>query len=253
MHGIGRREALWQVKGLGGKTPLPLFEASGEGLPEFHVELPPLQIAEQVFEDYIGTRLTLREHPISLLQNKIRYTIQASQLRDTPDGSWVDVCGLVITRQRPGTASGVIFLTLEDQTATSNFVVWPKMFEKARGTVMTGRLLKVSGRLQREGIVTHVIANRITDMSYLLDTLGDSETAGDMIDPTRDNADEAKRPIPAKEAKRAGKTSPGNRLAPAKDRPILPRPRNISGYYNSGGARHPRQQANKLFPSRDFH
>ncbi|MEP3890947.1 MAG: error-prone DNA polymerase [Hellea sp.] len=245
-HGVGRREALWQVKGLGGKTPLPLFEGAGEGLPEFHVDLPPLQIAEQVFEDYIGTRLTLREHPISLLQDSIGHTIRASQLRDTPDGSWVDVCGLVITRQRPGTASGVIFLTLEDQTATSNIVVWPKMFEKARGTVMTGRLLKISGRLQREGIVTHIIASRITDMSYLLDTLGDSEVAGDMIDPTRDNADEAKRPIPSKD-------SSGNRLALAKGRPVLPRQRNISGYYNAGGARHPRQQANKLFPSRDFH
>ena len=122
---------------------------------------------------------------------------------------------------------------------------------------MTGRLLKIRGKLQREGIVTHVIANRIEDLSYLLDTLGDAESAGGMIDPTRDNADEARRPIPAKEAsrmaKQKGTSTPGNRLANSKDRPKPPAKRNISGYYNSGGARHPRQQANKLFPSRDFH
>ena len=256
-HGLGRRDALWQVKGLGGPKPLPLFEAQGEGLPEFQIDLPALQTAEQVFEDYVGTRLTLREHPVSLLQEAIGPTVRAADLRDTPDSSWVDVCGLVITRQRPGTASGVIFLTLEDQTATSNIVVWPNMFEKARGTVMTGRLLKIRGKLQREGIVTHVIANRIEDMSFLLDTLGDAQSAGDMIDPTRDNADEARRPIPAKEAsrmaKQQGQRVAGNRLANSKDRPKEPAMRNISSYYNSGGARHPRQQANKLFPSRDFH
>jgi len=123
---------------------------------------------------------------------------------------------------------------------------------------MAGRLLKIRGKLQREGIVTHVIANQITDLSYLLDTLGDAGRAGDRLDPSRDNADEARRPVPAKdasrEAKQKGQRSLGNRLSPAKDRAMLPK-RNISGYYNSGGggARHPRQQANKLFPSRDFH
>ena len=115
---------------------------------------------------------------------------------------------------------------------------------------MTGRLLKISGKLQREGIVSHVIANRITDLSYLLDTLGDAGAAGENINPSHDNADEARRPIPAKEAQRTGKTAPGNRISPTKDRPLK---RNISGYYAGGGARHPRQQANKLFPSRDFH
>lgn len=251
-HGLNRRDALWAVKGLGGEKPLPLFEANGEGLPTLMASLPEMAAGEHVFEDYVGTRLTLREHPVELLKDKIGRTVRATDLRDTPDGNWVDVCGLVITRQRPGTASGVIFLTLEDQTATSNIVIWPKIFEKCRAAVMTGRLLKIRGKLQREGIVTHVIANHIEDTSYLLDTLGDAKSAGDMIDPTRDNADEARRPIPAKEAKREGKASPSNRLAPPKDRPTTEK-RNISGYYNSGGARHPRQQANKLFPSRDFH
>lgn len=252
-HGMNRRDALWAVKGLGGEKPLPLFANLGEGLPQSSASLPLMDLREEVFEDYIGTRLTLREHPVTLLQPDIGQTLPAKDLRNCVDGRRVEVCGLVITRQRPGTASGVIFLTLEDGTGVSNIVVWPNIFEKKRKAVMTGRLLKIRGKLQREGIVTHVIANQITDMSYLLDTLGDAGSAGDNINPSHDNADEARRPIPAKEAKRAGKLAPGNRLSPAKDRPILPK-RNISGYYaGGGGARHPRQQANKLFPSRDFH
>jgi len=251
---LNRRDALWTVKGLGAEKPLPLFAAAGEGIPALDVNLPVMDLREEVFEDYIGTRLTLREHPVTLLREEIGRTLPSQNLRDTVDGQWVEVCGLVITRQRPGTASGVIFLTLEDGTGVSNIVVWPKMFDKRRKAVMAGRLLKIRGKLQREGIVTHVIANQITDLSYLLDTLGDALSTGDNINPSIDNADEAKRPIPAKEAKRSGFKSPGNRLAPAKDRPIVPKRRNISGYYNAGGgARHPRQQANKLFPSRDFH
>jgi len=252
-HDLNRRDALWAVKGLGGEKPLPLFENLGEGLLNKGANLPIMELREEVFEDYIGTRLTLREHPVSLLQVEIGSTIPSCDLRNTVDGRWVEVCGLIITRQRPGTASGVIFLTLEDGTGVSNIVVWPNMFEKRRKAVMAGRLLKIRGKLQREGIVTHVIANQIEDLSYLLDTLGDASGVGQNINPTHDNADEAKRPIPAKEAKREGKTSYGDKLSPAKDRPILPN-RNISGYYNSGGGvRHPRQQANKLFPSRDFH
>ena len=249
-HGLNRRDALWAVKGLGGEKPLSLFASLGEGQPETSTPLPLMDLREEVFEDYIGTRLTLREHPVTLLQSDIGPTCPAKDLRETVDGRRIEVCGLVITRQRPGTASGVIFLTLEDGTGVSNIVIWPSMFEGARRAVMTGRLLKISGKLQREGIVSHVIANRITDMSYLLDTLGDAGATGENINPSHDNADEARRPVPAKEAQRTGQTTAGNRLSPAKDRPPK---RNISGYYAGGGARHPRQQANKLFPSRDFH
>lgn len=256
-HGLNRRDALWAVKGLGGEKPLPLFENLGEGLPDSAVSLTIMDLREEVFEDYIGTRLTLREHPVTLLQSDIGRVLPSKDLRDTVDGRRVEVCGLVITRQRPGTASGVIFLTLEDGTGVSNIVVWPSMFEKKRKAVMAGRLLKIRGKLQREGIVTHVIANQITDLSYLLDTLGDAGSAGDRLNPTHDNADEARRPVPAKEAsreaKQKGQRSPGSRPSPAKDRAASSK-RNISGYYNAGGgARHPRQQANKLFPSRDFH
>ena len=244
-YGLNRRDALWQVKGLGGAKPLPLFEALGEGLPDVAVDLPLMELAEEVFEDYVGTRLTLKEHPVALLQKPIGRTIKALDLRDTPDGSWIDVCGLVITRQRPGTASGVIFITLEDETATSNIVVWPNMFTKARKAVMTGRLLRIRGKLQREGIVTHVIANRIDDLSYLLDSLGDTDSSGGNIDPTYLSADEAKRPIPLSDKPMTDKT-------PREAIPVEPKRQDISAYYGAG-ARHPREQAKKLFYSRDFH
>lgn len=247
-YGLNRRAALWSVKGLGGEKPLPLFEAAGEGLPDGAAALPLMSLREEVYEDYVSTRLTLREHPVSLLREEIGSRVRNADLRDTPDGQWVWVSGLVITRQRPGTASGVIFITLEDETGTSNIVVWPKSFEIHRKTVMTGRLLKIRGKLQREGIVTHVIASKIEDHSYLLDTLGDTGSVGIQIEPTRDNADEARNPIPLKDKPMTDKTA--REALPKK--PIHEQ-KTISAYYNGGGARHPREQAKKLFPSRDFH
>lgn len=247
-YGLNRRAALWSVKGLGGEKPLPLFEATGEGLPDVPAALPLMSLKEEVYEDYVSTRLTLREHPVSLLRDDIGDRVRNSDLRDTQDGRWVWVAGLVITRQRPGTASGVIFITLEDETGTSNIVVWPKSFEKYRKTVMTGRLLKIHGKLQREGIVTHVIASKIEDHSHLLDTLGDTDSVGVQIEPTRDNADEARNPIPLKDRPMTDKS--GRDAIP---KTAQPEKRNISAYYNAGGARHPREQAKKLFPSRDFH
>ncbi len=140
-------------------------------------------------------------------------TRPCSDLDQTPDRTRVRVAGLVITRQRPGTASGVIFLTLEDETGIANVIVWPKTYERFRRTVITGRLLRVTGQLQSEGSVRHVIAWRIEDLSAMLDELG-------MPDTTNPRSDEGKRPIPPRRPPRA---------------------------------RHPREQAKALFPSRDFH
>lgn len=246
-YGLNRREALWEVQGLGGEKPLPLFHMSGEGLEDGSVVLPHMTASEEVFEDYVAMRLTLREHPVKLLRPDIRPFISSDQLRDTPDGHWVNVCGLVITRQRPGTASGVIFLTLEDETGVSNVVVWPKIFERYRKEVMAGRFLRIRGKLQREGIVTHVISSRIEDLSFMLDGLGDASSRGDIIDPTRDNADEAKRPVPEKPRDRTQSTG---RPLPEAITYELQRVKQAS--YGSG-ARHPREQAKKLFYSRDFH
>lgn len=138
----------------------------------------------------------------------------AAGVRDASNGATLRVAGLVITRQRPGTASGVIFITLEDETGTINVIVWPKTYERFRRAVIAGRLLRVTGKLQREGMVTHLIAWRIEDFSDLLDALG---LPGHLSSP---RGDEARRPVP-------------NRRPPR--------------------ARHPREEAKQLFPSRDFH
>jgi len=246
-HGLNRREALWEVKGLGGEKPLPLFEQTGEGLAMIASNLPAMSGKEEVFEDYVATRLTLRDHPVKLLRPEIGRFVSAATLRDAPGGQWMTVTGLVITRQRPGTASGVIFLTLEDDTGVSNIVVWPKTFEKHRKSVMTGRLLKITGKLQREGIVTHLIAARIEDLSYLLDTLGDADGWGVAIDPSHDNADDVKRPAPAGEY---GPKRPERKPLSEEITAEMQRARQLR--YGTG-ARHPREQANKLFYSRDFH
>jgi len=93
------------------------------------------------------------------------------RLDEPGEGAMVTVAGLVLVRQRPGTAKGVIFITLEDETGISNIVVWEKTYEKFRRAVIAGRLLRVTGRLQREGMVVHIVADRIEDISPMLDAL----------------------------------------------------------------------------------
>ena len=246
-YGLSRRDAVWEVKGLGGDKPLPLFEREGEGLPAIASDLPAMSEREEVFEDYVATRLTLRDHPVRLLRPEIGRFPEAAAIRNAPDRQWITVTGLVITRQRPGTASGVIFLTLEDDTGVSNVIVWPGTFEKYRKQVMAGRLVRVTGRLQREGIVTHVVSSRIEDLSCLLDTLGDASSAGTLIDPTHDNADDVKRPTPSGEY---GPRRPERKPLSEEITAELQRAQQLR--YGTGG-RHPREQAKKLFYSRDFH
>jgi DNA polymerase III alpha subunit len=97
--------------------------------------------------------------------------IPAARLAEPPNGARVTVAGLVLVRQRPGTAKGVIFVTLEDETGTVNVVVWAKIYERFRRAVIAGRLLRVTGRIQREGAVLHVVADEIEDISAMLDRL----------------------------------------------------------------------------------
>ena len=206
-----------QVKAIKANKPLPLFDnpMDGEGIEEPKVDLPVMNLGEEVVEDYLSMRLSLRAHPMELLRPQIPGLTPHCELSDAPLQRTI-VCGLVITRQRPGTASGVIFLTLEDETGVSNVVVWPKVYERFRRIVMGGRLLKVTGYLQREGIVVHLIAQDVEDLSYCLSDLG--------------------HPMPE---------VVGHTLPQADDTPRAPKyqPR----------AMHPRDQAKRLFPSRDFH
>jgi error-prone DNA polymerase len=214
--GLTRRDALWQVRAIRAPAPLPLFAdpLDGEGIREPQVDLPNMHLGEEVVEDYISLRLTLRAHPMELLRPTISGLTPHDRLPVAPLKR-TSVCGLVITRQRPGTASGVIFLTLEDETGVSNVVVWPKVYKRFRRIVMGGRLLRVTGRLEREGIVVHLIADQIEDLSHRLSDLG--HPLDDAVGITQPQADDAPRT------------------------------------YRKTAAHHPREQAKRLFPSRDFH
>jgi error-prone DNA polymerase len=171
--GLPRRQALWAVRALDAPLP-PLFAALGLGQ-EQPVVLPNMTMGEQVVEDYAHLRLSLKTHPLALLRPGLAadQVVPARELEGRGDGKRAVVEGLVLVRQRPGTASGVIFVTLEDETGVCNVVVWPHMFEKARAAVVSGRLLRVWGKLQIEDGVVHLVAERILDRTAALARLGD--------------------------------------------------------------------------------
>jgi len=191
--GLDRREALWALKGLG-ERPLPIFAAAGEEEQgaEAPAPLPAMALPEHVAEDYASLHLSLKSHPLALLRGRLpaAYGLPAAALAEKADGAKVGVAGLVLVRQRPGTASGVIFATLEDETGVANIVIWPKVFENHRRIVLTGRLIGVAGRLQREGLVVHVVADRLMDLSFLLGELA----RGEILNPPLARADEVRRP-----------------------------------------------------------
>ena len=172
--GLPRRQALWAVRALGAPLP-PLFAAAGLGR-EQPVVLPKMTMGEQVVEDYAHLRLSLKTHPLALMRRDLaaEKIVPARELEGRGDGRRVTVEGLVLVRQRPGTASGVIFVTLEDETGVCNVVVWPHMFEKARAAVLSGRLLRIAGRLQIEDKVVHLVAETILDRTAKLTQLADS-------------------------------------------------------------------------------
>lgn len=167
---LSRREATWQARALQAPKALPLFGADGEGILEPETPLPTMTLGQEVIQDYLALRLSLRAHPLELLRPELGECLPHEGLRHA--NGRVSVSGLVITRERPGTASGVVFLTLEDETGVSNVVVWRKVYEAFRKAVIAGRLLRVTGRIEREGQVTHLIAEKIEDLSALLSTLG---------------------------------------------------------------------------------
>jgi error-prone DNA polymerase len=170
--GLDRRQALWQVRGLG-EPPPPLFAAIEETITiEPDARLPSMATSEQVMADYRALRLSLKAHPVSFLRNELaaRNIASAAQLADVPDGRTVTVAGLVLVRQRPGTGNA-IFVTLEDETGIVNVIVWPTIFDQFRRTMLQSRLLVVRGKLQRQDIVVHIIAESMVDHSGLLASL----------------------------------------------------------------------------------
>ncbi len=181
---LSRRQAEWAVRALEPEA-LPLFAAPGAEAPAegaiLHppIPLPPMALGEQVIEDYRTLRLSLKAHPMALLRTQLdaQGMVPSARLAELADGGRVEVAGLVICRQRPGTASGVIFVTLEDESGVANLVVWPRVFERYRRAALGARLLGVRGKLQRQGLVIHVIAERLYDLSHHLDDLSACEAA----------------------------------------------------------------------------
>jgi error-prone DNA polymerase len=164
--------------------PLLTPHLSDELFPEPEVALPVMALSEHVVEDYVATGLSLKDHPVRFFRNRLTTlgVVRNAALRgdELRQDSRVTVAGLVLVRQRPGTAQGVIFMTLEDETDIANIIVWPKVFAKNRRTVMSARFLAVRGRLQRAGLVIHVVAQNFIDLSAELPWLREG---GDLFSP----------------------------------------------------------------------
>jgi error-prone DNA polymerase len=179
--GLTRREALWAVKGLKGEHRAPVQAPLLAGLPLFEEKaaLPAMGQPQEVAEDYRTTSLSLKAHPVGFYRPMLtrRGVITAEQLMNVKDGGQVSVAGLVLIRQRPGTAKGVVFVTLEDETGVANAVVWKDRFEADRNVVMTASFLVVHGRVQKAEGVIHIVAERFTDLSAHLSALRDEPGA----------------------------------------------------------------------------
>jgi error-prone DNA polymerase len=169
--GVDRRQALWQVRGLG-EAPLPLFAAMEGREPE--VALTPMTEGREVVEDYRTVQLSLRAHPVAFLRPELdrRGTLRCGDLVRAKNGKAVEVAGIVLIRQRPGSAKGVLFITIEDETGVANAVLWPDRFEAQRRIVLSAAMISIRGVVQREGEVIHVITARMEDMTPLLHAVG---------------------------------------------------------------------------------
>jgi len=167
---LDRREALWEVPALNDK-PIGLFAGQpSESAMEAQATLPLMTQAEHVVQDYAATGLSLKAHPVSFVREKLNLlnVDTTSRLVQLKDGGLVKVAGLVTVRQRPGTAKGILFITIEDETGFANLVAFETVFDKYRKEILQSRLLMVEGKLQVEGEVIHVIAHRFFNLSTLL-------------------------------------------------------------------------------------
>ena len=178
--GLDRRAALWDSRALKSAPDLPLFahaEARDEGLESAPAALPAMPLAEHVVNDYQTVRLSLKAHPMAFLREHYagQKFITADRLKSIRDGKRLSMAGLVLIRQRPGSAKGVVFITIEDETGIANLVVWPKIFEKQRKIVMGARLMAVRGIVQRDpdSDVIHVVARHLSDDTHMLRHLSD--------------------------------------------------------------------------------
>jgi len=181
-HGFdsNRRDGLWEVRGLD-EAPLPLFAAvdTREGLCSAEsieplVTLQAMSDGREVVEDYRTTQLSLRAHPVSFLRNELsqRGMTRCGDLPSNRDGRRVRVAGVVLVRQKPGSAKGVLFITIEDESGVAQGIIWPDRFETFRRTVMSSSMVGLKGRLQKEGEVIHIIIDQIEDLTPMLRQIG---------------------------------------------------------------------------------
>ena len=203
--GLDRRQALWAIRGLS-DTRLPLFDTvPAEPDAEPVVALAAMTAGRQVVEDYRSTGLSLRSHPVSFLRQDLatRRIVRCADLATIRDGKRLEVAGIILVRQRPGSARGVLFVTIEDETGHANLILWPSVFEAQRRLVLSASMIACRGTLQREGEVIHVIAEHLTDLSGLLRGVGERDAAF---------------PVPygrGDEARHAGATDPRQKKMPA--------------------------------------
>ncbi len=175
--GLDRRKALWEVTALSDHLSGLFAEVPAETGFEKDIKLPEMTLAQHVVEDYRTLGLSLKEHPLSFIRHKLnKLNITRNQdLVDCYDGQHVNVAGLVLVRQRPGTASGICFITIEDESSAANLVVFEKLFTKYRKEIVHSRLLMVEGKVQKEGEVIHVVASKCFDITGLLGALSTEE------------------------------------------------------------------------------
>ncbi len=193
---LSRRQALWDARSLIAGPDLPLFRAAqerDEGVERIPTRLPQMPLSEEVVTDYQTTRLSLKAHPLSFLRPDLgdRGFVRACDLRDRKFRSMVKVAGVVLIRQRPGSAKGVCFITLEDETGVVNLVIWPDLMAKQRKVIMGARLMEVRGRVEYDDEVIHVIAHHLSDATDRLYALSD-----DMLKAPLARADHVTSPLP---------------------------------------------------------
>jgi error-prone DNA polymerase len=204
--GLDRRQALWAVRGLdrvGDQDDLPLFAQSRperDGEPD--AKLPPMPLGAHVVEDYRRLSLSLKAHPVAFMRARLdaRGVKRSEALAHVKSGERVAVAGLVLVRQRPGTAKGVIFMTLEDETGVANLIVWPKAFERLRAIVIGARFVAATGKLQNEAGVIHLVVDRMEDLTPMLGLLSEAGRDIEALAPS----DEVRRPQLTMAQKRQG-------------------------------------------------
>jgi len=171
--GLDRRQALWEVSALADR-PVALFEGQpSESVTETQIELPLMTAGEHVVQDYASMSLSLKAHPVSFVREQLRllHILSAREIGEAKNGDFVKVAGLVLVRQRPQTASGICFMTIEDETGTTNLVVFQSLFDQFRKEILQSKLIMVEGILQKEGEVIHVVLRRCSNFNKLLGSI----------------------------------------------------------------------------------